>query len=161
MIDSFREARSLAISFIGISHKSSGKIIDFLRRKDVEESLFHDVLQSLMDDGYIDDLRIARSIILSRRGRKSEGCRALKQRMYFAGIPDEVILESEQYMSEDSLSINELFEEKLLPELRKLILSGNFDAENWMNRSIRFLIARGYSTSLAVDTLRKRIRDVE
>lgn len=161
MTDSFREARSLAISYIGISHKSSGKVIDFLHRKDIDEQLSLEVVRSLTVDGYIDDLRIARSIIQSRRGRKAEGRRALKQRMYLAGIPAGVILESEQYIPDDETSICELFEEKLLPELRKQIVSGIFESENWTNRSLRFFISRGYSTSLAVDTLRKRIRDVE
>ena len=161
MTDSFRGARSLAISYIGISHKSSGKVIDYLHRKGVDELLSLEVVHSLAEDGYIDDLRVARSIIQYRRGRKSEGRRALKQRMYLAGIPADTILESEKYMPDDGSSICDLFEEKLLPELHKLTAAGNYEAENWMNRSLRFLIARGYSTSLAVDTLRKRIRDVE
>ena len=73
MISSFGEARSLAIYYIGISHKSSGRVSDYLNRKEVLEEVSGQVVSSLIEDGYIDDLRIARSIIYSRKGRKAEG----------------------------------------------------------------------------------------
>jgi len=161
LIDSVPEARSLAISYIGISHKSSGRVSDYLSRKDVSGEIAGYVVSALIEDGYIDDMRIARSLIQSRRGRKAEGRRALQQRMLQAGISRETVDSAYEVMPEDSVSILELFEERLMPDLRKQIDMPSFDAEKWMNKTFRFLLSRGYSTSLAMDTLRKRIRDVE
>jgi len=158
---SYTEARSLAISYIGISHKSSGRVRDYLTRKGVSEEICIDVVSGLLSDGYIDDVRVARSLILSRKGRKTESRRAMQQRLYGAGISAEVILAAEEFMQEDEISILELFDEKLLPDLKKLSCLDTFDAQEWMNKSFRFLLSRGYSTSLSMDTLRKRIRDVE
>ena len=161
LIDSFREARSLAVSYIGISHKTSGKTSEYLIRKGVSREIAGQVISSLLDDGYIDDLRVARSLIQSRRGRKAEGQRALQQRLLQAGIPRPVIDEASEVMPDDEVSILDLSEERLMPELRKQIGMDSFDAEKWMNKAFRFLLSRGYSTSLAMDTLRKCIRDVE
>jgi regulatory protein len=91
LIDSFGEARSLAVSYIGISHKSSGKVTDYLSRKEVSEEISGQVVSSLIADGYIDDMRITRSIISSRRGRKAEGRRSLQQRLYIAGISKDIV----------------------------------------------------------------------
>lgn len=161
MIDSFGDARSLAVSYIGISHKSSGKVRDYLIRKDVSAEVSEQVVASLTDDGYIDDLRIARSVIQARSGRKAEGRIALQQRMSQAGISRDVISESCEFMPEDEISILELFDKKLMPDLQKQIGLDTFNAEIWMNKSFRFLLLRGYSTSLAMETLRKRIHDVK
>ena len=161
MIDSFWEARSLAVVYIGISHKTSGKTREYLIRKGVSGEIAEQVILSLIDDGYIDDLRVARSLIQLRRGRKAEGQRALQQRLLQAGISRSVIDEASGIMPDDEVSILDLFEERLMPELQKQIGMDYFDAEKWMNKSFRFLLSRGYSTSLAMDTLRKHIRDVE
>lgn len=161
MISSFGEARSLAISYIGISHKSSGRVADYLNRKEVLDDISGQVVSSLIEDGYIDDLRIARSIIYSRKGRKAEGKRALLMRLQQAGVSREAASEADSFMPDDEASIFDLFEEKIMPELLKQIKMDNFDADKWINKSFRFLLSRGYSTSLAMDTLRKRIRDVK
>ena len=161
MISSFGEARSLAISYIGISHKSSGRVLDYLNRKEVMEEIAGQVVSSLIEDGYIDDLRIARSIIYSRKGRKAESKRALQMRLLQAGVSREAADEADSFMPDDEASIFDLFEERIMPELQKQIKMDNFDADKWMNKSFRFLLSKGYSTSLAMDTLRKRIRDVK
>ncbi len=161
MDETFRDARALAISHIGISQKSSGRVRDYLSRKGIQEETADSVVRSLISDGYIDDLRIARNLIKSRSGRKAEGRRALEQRLYHAGISREVIAMTDEIMPQDEISIQELFDAKLMPELIKLISMESFDANVWMNKTFRFLLSRGYSTSLTMDTLRKGIRDVE
>ena len=85
----------------------------------------------------------------------------IQQRLYAAGISREAVIEADAAIPDDSVSILELFDQKLMPEFRKLIELDSFDAEAWMNKTMRFLLSRGYSSTLAMDTLRKRIRDVE
>ena len=161
MGDSYREARSLAISYIGISHKSSGKVRDYLCRKGFSNEISDQVVISLISDGYIDDLRVAGSLIRSRKGRKTESKRALQQRMYHAGISRESIEAACVSIPDDSISIQELIEDKLIPDLQKQVLADAFDAELWMNKSVRFLLSRGFSSTLCMTALRRRIRDVE
>lgn len=161
MDDSYREARSLAISHIGISRKSSGKVLGYLISKGVSREISGSVVHQLSLDGYIDDLRIARSLIASRTARKTESRGILLRRMLQAGISREAMDTVKEEIPEDRESILILVDEKLMPDLRKQISLDSFDADIWMNKAFRFLLSKGYSSALAMDTLRKRIHDVE
>lgn len=66
--ENYSEVRAKAVSFIGISHKSSGRVRDFLICSGAEQSLADQVVDTLIEDGYIDDLRVARGIASARRG---------------------------------------------------------------------------------------------
>jgi len=158
---SIGEARSQAIAYIGISHKSSGKVSDYLVRKGFSRETAADVISGLISDGYIDDLRVARSLMQVRRGRKAEAKRALLLRMRQAGISECAIAEAEQIIPEDEDTIAELLDGKVMPELQRQLSQDSFDADVWMNKAVRFLISRGYSSTLSLDTLRKWIRDVK
>lgn len=155
------EARAQAVAFIGISHKSSGKVTEHLVRKGFSREIAESAAAGLAADGYIDDLRIARALAQGHRGRKAEGKQALRQRLLQAGISRAALKEFEEEIPADEETIEELFDGKILPELRRQIDNGSFDADTWMNKTFRFLITRGYTSSLAMDTLRKRIHDVE
>lgn len=161
MDDSQRDARMRAISYIGISHKSSGKVKDYLVRAGYSPDTAEEAVDSLVTDGYIDDLRIARSLINARTGKKSEGRYALQQRFLQAGISRDILPSAEEYFRSDSDSIGELFDTAILPAFRKQMELPDFDASKWMNKTFRFLMSRGFSSSLITDTLRNRIRDVE
>ena len=161
MDDSQRDARMRAISYIGISHKSSGKVKDYLVRSGFTPETARDAVDTLIADGYIDDLRIARSLISARIGKKSESRYALLQRLNQAGVSRDILASAEEYFRSDSDSICELFDTAILPDFRKQMELPDFDASKWMNKTFRFLMSRGFSSSLVSDTLRNRIRDVE
>lgn len=150
-----------AISYIGISHKSSGKVRDYLVRAGYEPETVQEAVDSLVSDGYIDDLRIARSLIAARTGRKSEGRYALLQRLRQAGISDDGLKSADEYLRSDADSISDLYEAYIGPDLMKQRELPDFDAQKWMNKTFRYLMSRGFSSSLVADTLRNRIRDVE
>lgn len=161
MDDSTRAARSVAISYIGISRKSSGKVHDYLLHKGISREISDEVVHQLQKDGYVDDLRIGRTLIASRTARKTEGKAVLLRRLFQAGISREVISQLKEEIPEDRDSILILIDEKLMPELRKQYFPDSFDADLWINKSFRFLLSKGYSSSLSMDALRNRIRDVE
>jgi len=159
--DSHRSARMRAISYIGISHKSSGKVKDYLVRTGFTPETAGDVVDTLVTDGYIDDVRIARSLIAARTGKKSESRYALLHRLSQAGVSRDILPSAEEYFRSDADSIMDLLDTGILPDLKKQMETATFDANKWMNRTFRFLMSRGFSSSLAMDTLRNRIRDVE
>ena len=161
MDDSYREARLLAISHIGISHKSSGTVYNFLLRKGISGEVAQSVVHQLSTDGYIDDIRMARSIIAKRSGRSTESRSVLFRRMLQAGISREAMDAIKDEAPEDRDSITVLTDAKLMPDLMRQISLDSFDADIWMNKAFRFLVSKGYSPSLSIDTLRNRIRDVE
>lgn len=48
-------ARSAAISYIGISQKSSGRVVAYLASKEYSIEVAQSVVDSLVADGYIND----------------------------------------------------------------------------------------------------------
>ena len=53
-----QKGRSAAISWIGIARKSSGRVTAYLQQQGFENSIIIQILESLQDDGYIDDERM-------------------------------------------------------------------------------------------------------
>ncbi len=161
MDDSQRDARMRAISYIGISHKSSGRVKDYLVRSGFLPETAQEAVDTLVSDGYIDDLRIARSLAAARTGKKSESRYALLQRLSQAGISRDVLTCAEEYFRSDEDSLSDLVDTAILPDFKKQMELPDFDAQKWMNKTFRYLMSRGFSSSLVADTLRNRIRDVE
>ncbi len=154
-------ARTLAISYIGISHKSSGRVREHLLRKDVPEDIAEQAISSLCSDGYIDDLRVAQSIRRLRHGRNAEGLRKLRLRLIDAGIPAQVADDAMQTFPADEETIVELVRERICPDYLRASQFESFQINRWMRKSYNFLLSRGYSSDLALRALREGLRDVE
>jgi len=157
--ENYSEVRSKAVSFIGISHKSSGRVRDFLNRSGVEQSLADQVVDTLIMDGYINDLRVARGIASARQGKKSESTSRLRQRLLAFGISDQAVYDLLEEIQADSITIEHLVNEKY----RNVDL-GSFSPEelnSWMMSALRFLSSRGFSRNLSLSAIRKFISSNE
>lgn len=86
-----QQARSSAIRFIGLSRKSSGRVIDFLRREGFEQVVIDQTLADLRADQYIDDERLARRQARSRTGTKAESGARLAQRLSQGGLDAQAV----------------------------------------------------------------------
>ena len=157
--ENYSEVRSKAVSFIGISHKSSGRVRDFLLRSGVEQSLADQVVDTLITDGYIDDLRVARSIVSTRQGKKTESTSRLRQRLFAYGIPDQAVFDLMEEIPMDSITIEHLVNEKY-----KNVDFSSFDSDelnSWMMSALRFLSSRGFSSNLSLSAIKKFIASNE
>lgn len=157
--ENYSEVRSKAVSFIGISHKSSGRVRDFLQRSGVEQSLADQVIDTLIMDGYIDDLRVARSIVSTRQGKKSESTSRLRQRLLAYGISDQAVYDVMEEIEADSITIEHLVNEKY-----KDADFSSFNPEeinSWIISAMRFLSSRGFSRNLSLSVLRNFILNNE
>ena len=155
----YSEARNKAISHIGISVSSSGKAKEYLLKLGYDRDVVEDVVSQLIEDGYVDDRRVALKILRQRSGAKAEGRMKLSARMEEAGIAYSVI--DHVFDEED---IND--EETIMDVIRDRFPVGSFsenrsDAQKELAKAVRYLESRGYSTSLALASFRKLIHDVE
>ena len=160
-VDPYHQARLIAISYIGISQKSSGKVMTRLLMKDVNREVAQDVISDLRRDGYIDDLRVARSIIRQRECGTAESRDRLCQRLAAAGIPDETIIECRDILLTDLESIQSLTDARIVPDLIKKMDDESFDPNIWMNKSARFLFSRGYNRELVFHALHDALDKVK
>lgn len=86
-----QQARSIAIRFLGLSKKPSGRVIDRLRQANFASEIIAEVLQDLQADGYLDDLGLARKMAGQRSGRQALSRQALQQRLLQAGLTETAV----------------------------------------------------------------------
>lgn len=109
--DEFREARSKAISRIGLAGSvSSGKISDHLSENGFSRELIEDVMQSLDKDGYLDDHRCGRRIMLRHRDQKAKSKAMMSLLLRQQGIDSAVIDELLTEMPDDKETLKQLLE---------------------------------------------------
>ncbi len=155
----YSEARNKAIAHIGIAVSSSGKIRTFLSDKGFSSDVIDDVITQLIEDGYVDDRRYAMKILRSRSGAKAEGCAKLSLRLEEAGIPYDVI---DEVLADEEFSDENTIMDVILSRYPKDSFSADpSEAKRELAKAIRYLESRGYSSSLALSSFRKLIRDVE
>ncbi|MBP5492810.1 MAG: RecX family transcriptional regulator [Clostridiales bacterium] len=155
----YSEVRNKAIAHIGIAVSSSGKIRDYLLEAGYPSDVIEDVIEELIEEKYVDDHRYARKVLRTRTGNKAEGRIKLLARLLQAGVPEDV--------AEDALSDDEFSDENTIMEvIRSRYPADSFSsdpatAKKELAKAVRYLESRGYSTSLALASFRKMIRDVE
>lgn len=158
-LSSLSSAREAAVGFIGISKKSSGRVRDHLLRKGFSSDLCDSVVAGLIEDGFIDDERVARAILVSRRGAKSEGRFRLRARMIERGVPENTA-ESVLAMSPaDSDTITELLRSTYKSD-GPIELSRD-EYRPAVTKASRFLVSRGYSYDLISYALSNFFKQVE
>lgn len=145
-----QEARSVAISYLGLSKKSSGKTAQKLRDEGYDESTIRDVIRELTEEGYLDDLKIARRMIRQRQGRLAESQFSLKNRMIQAGLSREAIEKALSEAKPDQQLARDLIEIRFSFELDQLHDPATPPQEKrrLMQKMGRFLGSRGFDGEL-------------
>lgn len=109
--DEFREARSKAIERIGLAGSvSSGKVRDHLRGKGFNSDLIEEVMLSLEKDGYLDDYRCGRRVILRHREQKAKSRAMMSMLLKQQGISPKVVDELLKELPEDSENLKQLLD---------------------------------------------------
>ena len=160
-MDDYTAARAIAISYIGISQKTSGRVRDKLLSKEVKRDIAEEVVSVLIQDGYIDDLRVAKSIIRQRVDGTAESIKKLTMRLLSVGISRESAYEAVEFMVPDEETIEQLIAARILPDLKRQMDSENLDAQKWMEKTARFLMGRGYSRELIISALHDTLDEVK
>lgn len=157
-----QKGRTAAISWIGIARKSSGRVKAYLEQQGFENSIIIQILDSLYEDGYIDDQRIAKRLIRQRQGRQGESKAALAQRMRRLGIASEAIESSMPDAADDLDSASALIISRFSRQLE--MLRQNSDYVNYseqgrerivlMQKIARFLATRGFGQTTVMQAMR-------
>jgi regulatory protein len=153
--------RTAIISWMKLSRKTSGQMTGYLRGKGYPEDLIRSIIESLAEDGYINDVALARRLVGERTGRLAESRTALSERLSRRGISEEVI---EQVLPEANLDLEkaiDLINNKYGGQLSEIKLheAMNEAGENSqlilrLQRKIgQYLANRGFSTEVVTQAL--------
>ncbi|MDD2533631.1 MAG: regulatory protein RecX [Eubacteriales bacterium] len=149
------QARSAAIQMIGISRKSSGAVKRFLKDRDYSTEVIELVIQGLIEDRYLDDLRMAQTKIKARTGAKAESKARTAQRLNQLGLDREAITSTLSDLPDD----RDFALQALSAKFNRHFQAG-FDAVSpeLTFKMRRFLMSRGFSTEVTRDTIRTYLK---
>ncbi|MDW7659291.1 MAG: regulatory protein RecX [Bacillota bacterium] len=156
-----QEARSEAISFLGLAKKPSGKVRLRLRDEGYEDRIINEVIKELEEEGYLDDPAIARRMARQRSGRQAESRYALRQRMLQAGLsPDAVQLAIDETGTDHDLA-GDLINSRFGVEIQHLRTDTTPPQEKrrLFVKIARFLSNRGFESELIEQILHRHSSD--
>ena len=149
-----QEARSSAITFMGLARKPSGQVVRRLAEKGFEPGIIDHVLNDLQADGYLDDLSLAARIVRQRQdGRQAESKEALRRRMLGQGLAEDAVEEALVETVNDRQAALTLLESRFASEWPTA-------DRRQLQKIARFLAGRGFSADLVAQILLSRQADL-
>ena len=150
-------ARRIAVNFISYRSRSSREIVDKLTRKGVTPDVAANVVQHLRDVRLLNDLEFARMFVRDKLRGKPMGKAMMRRKLLEKGIAFQII---ERVLKE---YITEEAEQQAAARLaaKKLKVSrarfGGLDSARQQKRLVDYLLNRGFSTEIAMKTVRNII----
>jgi len=133
--------------------------LNSLLNKGFDRDVCTEVVSDLQADGYINDEKVARSILSSRKGTKSEGRLRLRARMIEQGVSEDVTRKVLLSSPSDSESVDEL-----IRSLYKTDGPVEINREEYrmiLAKLSRLLVNRGYPYDLVAQALSNFFKEVE
>lgn len=146
-----QEGRSAIITWLAGSRRSSGRIIDRLKQQNYSDDVIDQVVASLIEDGTIDDERLAFGVLKRCQGRRAESTRAMAVRMTRLGINQSVIHSILDQQADDLLAARSLIEARFeLPSesSEDAFQQPSVDRKKQVVKAFRLLSARGFDRSI-------------
>ncbi|MCJ7552567.1 MAG: recombination regulator RecX [Ignavibacteriaceae bacterium] len=149
--------RQKAISFLAKRIHSKRELEIKIRKKNYEKVLIDDVLNELLVKGLIDDSAFANQFTDEKINRKKWGLLKVKSELFKKGIAAEVV---EDVLKEYSDSENQISNALSLAEKKLNIISKReSDKKKLKQKIIAYLVSRGFSYNVALETIQKLITD--
>ena len=143
--DAFHRARELAVAYIGIDHsKSSGRVRDNLRKKDVDDKIAERVIDYLISIDYIDDRRAARRVARRYQGSSLRSRRAMFYVFLQNGIEREIAEDESKALDDDRNTALELCD---------AVYAGREEVDDL--DMMKLLARRGYHAALVLEVIKE------
>lgn len=151
------EIRSAAIRHIGIARKSSGQVKQYLEGQFDDRSLIDSTITDLIDEGYINDRRVASRILRDRQSGKLESRSAMLNRLDRKGIERDIAQEVAADLRSDDETAIELVWFKFAREIRVFRMASRDEKRKLLVKMNRFLQSRGYAADTACKAINRAL----
>lgn len=156
-------ARANAVTYLGISKKTSGKVSGWLYKKGYPDSVIQEVIRELTEEGTLNDELLGMALIQSRSGKKAESRAALLQRLVRQGVPSETAqLCINTAFSENKNELSDAIELLCLKFHVKIDTMQEWNSDEQlklMQKCFRFLMNRGYTREISMNAMNKVFKD--
>ena len=150
------KAMDLAVKYLSFKSRTSSEMIDYLKKKNVDEKIIADVMQKLGEYRYIDDVVYLKNYVENNRHLNYYGSRRMSQDLKKRGISDQLLLSLEDLFSkQDEYQCCEIVAKKNLR-----ILKGQTSAQK--KKKLYDKLGRmGYPTEMVVEVIKSLILEEE
>ncbi|MFS0862692.1 recombination regulator RecX [Fredinandcohnia sp. 179-A 10B2 NHS] len=119
--DEVKKAFNLSLTYLSYRMRSKQEIIDYLKKKEIDEPIIPDVIHKLVDYKYVDDGEFAKAYVQTQINTTSKGPEVIKQELYEKGINRDLIEQSlELFSKEEQIQTAIKLVEKTLSKTAKL-----------------------------------------
>jgi regulatory protein len=142
----------LAYRYLNRRDRTEGEVRKLLAAKGVEDDAAQDAIETLREQGYVDDARYARLFAEDKRALEGWGTERIRGTLALRGIDRELI---DAAVQADGGAGSEL--ERALEVLRRRFPSPPRERRD-RDRALAVLLRKGYDTELALDALSAHAR---
>lgn len=143
------KAMDMAVKYLSFKSRTNSEMVEYLKKKNVEECIIADVMQKLGEYRYIDDVVYLKNYVENNRNLNYYGSRRMIQDLKKRGISDQLLLSLEGLFShEDEYQCGELVAKKNLRALK---------GQNSVQKKKKLydkLGRMGYPTEMILDIIR-------
>lgn len=150
------KAMDMAVKYLSFKSRTSSEMIDYLKKKNVDEKIIADVMQKLGEYRYIDDQVYLKNYVENNRHLNYYGSRRMSQDLKKRGISDQLLLSLEDLFSkQDEYQCCEIVAKKNLR-----ILKGQTSAQK--KKKLYDKLGRmGYPTEMVLEVIKSLILEEE
>jgi regulatory protein len=142
----------LAYRYLNRRDRTEGEVRKLLAAKGVEDDAAQDAIETLREQGYVDDARYARLFAEDKRALEGWGTERIRGTLALRGIDRELI---DAAVQADGGAGSEL--DRALEVLRRRFPSPPRERRD-RDRALAVLLRKGYDTELALDALTAHAR---
>lgn len=150
------KAMDMAVKYLSFKSRTSSEMIDYLKKKNVDEKIIAAVMQKLGEYRYIDDAVYLKNYVENNRHLNYYGSRRMSQDLKKRGISDQLLLSLEDLFSkQDEYQCCEIVAKKNLR-----ILKGQTSAQK--KKKLYDKLGRmGYPTEMVLEVIKSLILEEE
>lgn len=136
-----------ALFLLNLSMRTVGEVKEKMTQRGYDKKVIKEVINSLLQDKYLDDQNYAEIFINSMKNYKSWGRFMMKKKLYEKKISQELIEEklNELVSQDDEEEIAKRFLQRLFPDL-KIIKKLEYDEKQ---KVLRKIVSRGFGMDVA------------
>ncbi|MGE6258227.1 recombination regulator RecX [Heyndrickxia sporothermodurans] len=138
--DDIRKSVNLAIQFLSYRMRSEKEVKDYLKQKDINELVIHEVIHKLFDLKYLNDQEFAIAYVRTQMNTTKKGTKTIQLELQDKGIDENLIgIALQEFSEEQQISHAISLIDKLIKQNKKL-------SEKSLKQKIeQTLLRKGYS----------------
>jgi regulatory protein len=150
------KAMDMAVKYLSFKSRTSSEMIEYMKKKSIDDRIIADVMQKLGEYRYIDDVVYLKNYVENNRHLNYYGSRRMTQDLKKRGISDQLLLSLEDLFSkDDEYQCCEMVAKKNLR-----VLKGQTSAQK--KKKLYDKLGRmGYPTEMVLEVIKSLILEEE